>query len=368
MWEKLLIATCILLFAMYLYSLLKIFKKYKTKFDRHDVGVGAINEHVARTVKRNERLLLYPERLTKKQLLACRTELRQCSWYLSLASELKETVRISVPLYPNLAAETTNTSGKSESISLQAEMLLQPQISKKFLLACHGYHSNPCWMLSYGKLFYETWNFNICALHERAHNGSEGSFCTMGMLESYDVHHWVNYLLEHYGTDIEIVVAGVSMGGATVLFSLAQAFPPQVKFAISDCAFDSLYNLFCEKGKNESASRGKLGNSLKQLFRKLQWTFFRKLLQYKFKLDINAFQATEVLKGNKLPLLLTHGTADTLVAYANVERIYAAAKEFSSAPVILLPIADTEHARAIEEGYSTLQAEIANWVAEYIST
>lgn len=322
-------------------------KKYSKKFTRHDVGVGAIETHARKTLKRNARLLKAPERMSEKQLKGCTTEYRQCQWFLSLPADCKSTIYTQVKMLP--------FKDDDKMLTLQAELIRNERGCKKFLLACHGYHSSPLWMLSYGKLFYENWNFNICAIHERAHNGSEGETVSMGIYEAQDIHAWVDYLLENYGTDIEIVLAGVSMGAASLLFSLRQKYPEQVKFAILDCAFDSLYTLFSNKKKKSN-----------ETLAQWQWSLCRALLQYSWKIDLSHYDAEYCLSANRLPLLITHGTGDTLIPEICADNIYKAACANHNPHVTLVKIAAAEHARAIEEGAEELSAHIADYVTRFV--
>jgi hypothetical protein len=49
---------------------------------------------------------------------------------------------------------------------------------------------------------------------------------------------WIHYVLNRVGPDAQIVLHGVSMGGATVRMTSGEKLPEQVKCVVADCAYD----------------------------------------------------------------------------------------------------------------------------------
>lgn len=76
-------------------------------------------------------------------------------------------------------------------------------------------------------------------MDQRAHGDSEGHTITFGVRERMDCLLWCRYAVEHFGTDCEIWLNGVSMGASTVLMASNLPLPPQVKGIIADCPYDS---------------------------------------------------------------------------------------------------------------------------------
>ncbi len=55
---------------------------------------------------------------------------------------------------------------------------------------------------------------------------------------------WIHWLIQEVGEDVEIVLHGTSMGGATVLMTSGLELPAQVKGIVSDCGFTSPKEVF----------------------------------------------------------------------------------------------------------------------------
>ena len=109
----------------------------------------------------------------------------------------------------------------------------------------HGYRGEHREMECYGA-YYARRGFNVFAPDLAAHGESEGTYLGMGGPERFDVLLWVDYLIDRFGADIQIVLHGHSMGAATVLMASGEGLPPQVKAVISDCAYSSVWLLFSE--------------------------------------------------------------------------------------------------------------------------
>ena len=66
---------------------------------------------------------------------------------------------------------------------------------------------------------------------------SEGNVITFGIKERHDCISWINFVIEEFGEDIEIALAGVSMGGSTVLLASGMDLPKNVKMILADSSF-----------------------------------------------------------------------------------------------------------------------------------
>lgn len=79
---------------------------------------------------------------------------------------------------------------------------------------------------------------------ERAHGKSGGTYIGFGCLDRMDARLWIGYVIERLGQDCQVMLHGISMGGATVLMTTGLLLPPQVKAAVSDCGFTSAWEVF----------------------------------------------------------------------------------------------------------------------------
>lgn len=121
--------------------------------------------------------------------------------------------------------------------------------AKKTVIAVHGWRSAPWW--DYGGVFellYET-GWSVLAVSQRALYESDGRYVTYGVRESEDLRDWIDLLLDRFGADRTIALAGVSMGASTVLLATGKPLPDAVKCAVSDCAFSKASELFREGAK-----------------------------------------------------------------------------------------------------------------------
>ena len=185
------------------------------------------------------------------------------------------------------------------------------QDSKKIALCLHGYTSQG--MSDYIGLssYYLKHGFAMFLPDARAHGQSEGEYVGFGCLDRYDLLGWIHWIVERCGEDVQILLHGTSMGGATVLMASGLELPPQVKGIVSDCGFTSpkavfthvlhsMYHLpaFPMIPIASAVNRRKAGYGLD---------------------DCNA--AREVRKA-KVPVLLIHGSADSFVPCSMGKRIY----------------------------------------------
>ena len=77
----------------------------------------------------------------------------------------------------------------------------------------HGYKSHALTDFSGGCELSFTLGHNILLVDQRAHGKSQGKTITYGILERKDLLRWVHYATDRFGTDIPILLYGISMGG-----------------------------------------------------------------------------------------------------------------------------------------------------------
>lgn len=185
--------------------------------------------------------------------------------------------------------------------------------SNKFALLMHGYFSCGKIDFAVGIEYFHKMGYNLLLPDQRAHGESEGRYIGFGILERYDCKLWAEYLTKRFGSNIQIVLGGISMGASTVLMASGLELPDTVKCIYADSAFTSPVN------------------ELKFILRKyLHMPSFpviygagimcRRFGGY----DINECSTVEVLKKAKKPVLFIHGKADKLVPSNFSEENYTA--------------------------------------------
>lgn len=146
---------------------------------------------------------------------------------------------------------------------------------------------------------------------ERAHGESEGKYIGFGCLDRIDALKWINWVLRKCGEDVEILLHGTSMGGATVLMMSSLELPAQVKGIVSDCAFTSPKEVF--------------SHVLKSMYHLPAFPVMNisNFLNKRFAgYGLDECNAAREVKKAKVPILFIHGSGDTFVPYSMCETMY----------------------------------------------
>ena len=220
-----------------------------------------------------------------------------------------------------------------DGINLVGFYLENSHPTNKLVILPHGYMMDHTIMTAYAKYYYED-GFNIFMADSRGHGRSEGIYVGMGWLDRLDYLQWINLLLECKGQDIEIVMHGISMGGATVLFISGETLPEQVKVLISDCSFDSVYNIF-------SYHSQQMVGALSKPFMNIANLQSRILAGYSFR-DGDAI--AQVAKSEK-PIMVIHGDADSFTPVEMANMIYTAI----NTPKELWIVPSSDHGKAFDD-------------------
>ena len=200
---------------------------------------------------------------------------------------------------------------------------------KKIVIGVHGYksYSRPQYAPFIG--FYHSQGFDMLAIDDRAHAPSEGKYIGFGVLDRLDVVDWAKYLVSLFGPDTEIILHGISMGGATVSAASGEAdLPPQVIGIVSDCGFVNAKEIFQYQLKG-----------LKFLIPNLEKKTIKKI---GFNFTDNS--AIEGVKKAKVPMLFVQGGKDDMVPPEMVHQLYDAC---SSEKKNLLFVDEAGHGESI---------------------
>lgn len=114
--------------------------------------------------------------------------------------------------------------------------------SNKTIIFSHGYRMNALQVGGWVKMYYDM-GYNILVPDSRAHGQSEGNDISFGWKEKEDYKNWVNYLIS-MNDDMQIIISGVSMGGATTMMASGESMPENVKGYIEDSGYTSIYDEF----------------------------------------------------------------------------------------------------------------------------
>lgn len=183
-----------------------------------------------------------------------------------------------------------------------------PNDTNKWMVLCHGVTENKISSIKYLNMFVDM-GYNCVIYDARRHGNTGGIHSTYGFYEKYDLETVIEYMLEHYGSDIEFGIHGESMGASTMLL-YAGELSNKAGFYISDASFsrfsDQLTFIFGQYSKVASPFVLLITNM-----------FFR--LRSKFSL----FKVSPIKVIDKIeqPILFIHSKPDKFIPYTQTEEL-----------------------------------------------
>ncbi|GIP28846.1 alpha/beta hydrolase [Paenibacillus sp. J23TS9] len=200
-----------------------------------------------------------------------------------------------------------------DGLSLTGYYIPSAEPSDRTVVLVHGYYSQGREMGAFAKLYHEM-GFHVLMPDNRGHGQSGGSYIGFGWPDRRDIIRWIGYVVKRSGPQTQMLLHGVSMGGATVLMTSGEKLPEQVKCIVSDCAYTSIKDI--------------LTYQLKQMY-KLPPFPLLPITSLMSKLRAGYFfgegSALKQVAMTKLPILFIHGDKDTFVPFEMVNRLAAAA-------------------------------------------
>lgn len=181
----------------------------------------------------------------------------------------------------------------------------------KVVICLHGYTSRSMQDFTGLTDYYFKHGFAMLQTDARAHGESEGDYIGFGCLDRKDLLKWIDWVIDHCGTDTEIYLHGISMGAATALMASGLELPSQVKGIVSDCAFTSPKEVFT--------------HVLKTMYHLPAFPFIqgadvvnRVLAGY----GTDECNAKREVSKAKVPILFIHGGKDTFVPVRMCHELY----------------------------------------------
>lgn len=198
-----------------------------------------------------------------------------------------------------------------DGLILNADTIKSKHAGHKWVIAIHGYTGKRTDMQNIAS-FYGIQGYNVLTPDMRSHGESEGKYIGMGWLDRKDVLKWIEFLVET-DPDAEIILHGVSMGGATVMMTSGEDLPPQVKGIVEDCGYTSVWDIFSDE--------------LSYLFHLPEFPILYAanfMAQIRAGYDFQDASALEQVKKSQVPILFIHGTEDNFVHADMAPRLYDA--------------------------------------------
>jgi len=175
----------------------------------------------------------------------------------------------------------------------------------------HGYRSTALRDASGGAPFCMRNGFSVLIVDQRSHGRSEGRAITFGIKERIDCLKWIEYVIARQGSNVRIMLMGVSMGAATVLMAADLGLPKNVRAIAADCPYSSPEDIIC----CVADSMGIPSVPVKPILRLTARLFAG--------IDLNSSCAVSAVKGFDRPVFLIHGDDDRFVPCEMSRRIAA---------------------------------------------
>lgn len=234
-----------------------------------------------------------------------------------------------------------------DELRLRGWLLLGEKPVQRVMIMVHGYTVSSSWMLHFARPFLER-GWTVLLVDQRSHGDSEGSYATYGYCEKWDLHHWINWVVQQYGDQVDIGLLGQSMGGGTVLeyASINQ----RVRFIIADCPYSDMQELV-------KYQIGKLHHlPINPLFHLLDHKLSRKA-GFRMR-DVSPINA--VKDQADLPVMFVHGDKDDFVPTQMSVDMYNCKKGKKR----LLIIPGAEHGRAYMTDRELYEREMFAFIEE----
>ena len=211
------------------------------------------------------------------------------------------------PPAPNFPSEDL-TLESFDGLKLHAKKFSPAETSNRWAILVHGYGRDGTFAYDYAEEYLKRgWNVLIPDL--RAAGESEGTFITMGVLESRDIVLWSEKISSD-NPDAKIIIHGVSMGAATTLLTAAQE-PKNLCAVVEDCGFTSAYEMFTAQ--------------IEKLFGLPEYPVMpcaNIVCKIKTGVKISDAAPIEVVDKIKVPILFIHGDADKLIPLEMMEKLF----------------------------------------------
>ena len=192
-----------------------------------------------------------------------------------------------------------------DNTKLHAYFLQADSCTTQSAVIIHGYTDNAIRMMHIGYMYHHDLQYNILLPDLRYSGLSEGTHIQMGWNDRKDVLQWIEVAHELFATDTtrcNMVVHGISMGGATTMCVSGEKTPDYVRCFINDCGYTSVWDEYAGELKEQ------FGLPTFPLLHLASW-----LTDIRFGWNFNEASPLQQIKQCEHPMLFIHGANDTFV-------------------------------------------------------
>ncbi|GGG75844.1 alpha/beta hydrolase [Paenibacillus radicis (ex Gao et al. 2016)] len=245
----------------------------------------------------------------------------------------------------------TWTLVSEDGLKLHAYYLPAAITTDKTVILAHGYSGQAPQMNKLAQMYREKLGYNVLLPDARGHGRSEGRYIGFGWPERKDYLGWIASVLERSGTGSQIVLHGVSMGGATVMMTSGEELPPQVKAIVEDCGYTSVQD--------------ELSYQLKRMYRLPSFPLLQStslLTKIRAGYAFNEASALKQVKKTDKPMLFIHGDADLFVPTDMVYELYENGPQHKK----LYVVPGAGHGQARQTDPVAYDREVSEFIGAYV--
>lgn len=235
-----------------------------------------------------------------------------------------------------------------DGITLRAWSIHPSKSNGNAVILLHGLADNRMGMTGYADLLLGR-GFSVLLPDARAHGTSGGDLATFGLLESEDIHRWLDWMEQNDRPGC-IYGLGESMGAALLLQSLR----PETRFCAA--AAESPFASFREIGYDRIGQFLGTGPWLgRTLLRPIIGSAFI-YTRWKYKLDFEQVSPENAVAATRVPLFLIHGQNDSNIPVRH-SRLIAA----HNPAVALWEVPNTDHCGAVGTNPEEFDQRLIRW-------
>ena len=179
-------------------------------------------------------------------------------------------------------------------------------------LMFHGYRGHAERDLSGGVQRCFALGRSALIVDQRCSGDSGGNVITFGVNEHRDCLTWVDFMVDHFGPDVKIILTGISMGASTVLMAAGRELPENVVGVLADCGYTSAKEII------------KVVIRMMKLPPTLAYPFVKLGARIYGHFDLEELSPVEAMRSCRVPVIFFHGESDDFVPCAMSRENYEA--------------------------------------------
>jgi dipeptidyl aminopeptidase/acylaminoacyl peptidase len=235
-----------------------------------------------------------------------------------------------------------------DGVTLRAWSIRPAHSNGDAVILLHGLGDNRIGVTGYAELLLDR-GFSVLMPDARAHGTSGGDLATFGLLESEDIHRWLDWLEQNDHPKC-IFGLGESMGAALLLQSLRY----ETRFCA--VAAESSFASFREIGYNRVGQFFSTGPWLGRTVLRPIIEFGFVYARWKYKLDFEQASPENAVASTRVPVFLIHGQSDSNIPVRHSQLIAA-----GNPAVLLWEVPNADHCGAIGATPREFSDKLVRW-------